>query len=131
MGSISSMTVFATVNRPTEMGALLIEIRSVNSRFLDLGLRITDELRSLEPLVREDIATRSGRGRLERRVAVQRQGGVQQLALNVEELGALAHLASEVQRVTGAAPLSTGEILAWEGVLSSPGIDLEQLRAET
>jgi len=124
------MTGFAAVTRSTEMGALLIEIRSVNSRFLDLGLRITDELRSLEAVVRESIAARIARGKLDCRVALQRQGGVQQVALNAEALGALAHLASEVQRVTGAAPLSTGEILAWEGVLSSPGIDPEQLRAE-
>jgi len=124
------MTGFAAVTRSTEMGALLIEIRSVNSRFLDLGLRITDELRSLEAVVRESIAARIARGKLDCRVALQRQGGVQQVALNAEALAALAHLASEVQRVTGAAPLSTGEILAWEGVLSSPGIDSEQLRAE-
>jgi len=42
MASISSMTGFASGLRPTEMGVLLIEIRSVNSRFLDLGLRIAE-----------------------------------------------------------------------------------------
>jgi uncharacterized protein (TIGR00255 family) len=131
MASISSMTGFATVARPTEMGVLLIEIRSVNSRFLDLGLRIADELRSLEAVVRETIATRIARGKLDCRVALQRQGGVQQVALDADALAALARLASEVQRVTGAAPLSTGEILGWEGVLSSPGIDPERLRNET
>jgi len=124
------MTGFAAVTRSTEMGALLIEIRSVNSRFLDLSLRIPDELRSLEAVVRESIAARIARGKLDFRVALQRQGAVQQVALDAEALAALARLASEVQRVTGAAPLSTGEILAWEGVLSSPGIDPEQLRAE-
>src|SRR5262245_52608440 len=130
MGSISSMTGFATVNRPTEMGALLIEIRSVNSRFLDLGLRISDELRSLEAVVRETIAARIARGKLDCRVALQRQGGVQQVAIDSDALAALARLPAEIQRVTGAAPLSTAEILAWEGVLSSPGLDPERLRAE-
>ncbi|HTT13580.1 MAG TPA: YicC/YloC family endoribonuclease [Burkholderiaceae bacterium] len=125
------MTGFAAVSRPTEMGTLLIEIRSVNSRFLDLGLRIPDELRSLEAVVRETIAARVARGKVDCRVALQRQGDVQQVAIDTEALAALARLASEVQRATGAAPLSTGEILAWEGVLSSPGVDPEHLRHET
>jgi uncharacterized protein (TIGR00255 family) len=130
MASISSMTGFAAVNRPTEIGVLLIEIRSVNARFLDLGLRISDELRSLEAVVRETIAARIARGKLDCRLALQRQAGVQQVAIDSDALAALARLAAEVQRVTGAAPLSTGEILAWDGVLSSPGLDPEQLRAE-
>jgi len=124
------MTGFAAVSRPTEMGVLLVEIRSVNSRFLDLALRITDELRSLEAVVREAIAARVARGKLDCRVALQRQGEVQQVAINHDALTALARLAAEVQRVTGAAPLSTGEILAWAGVLSTSGIDLEHLRNE-
>ena len=130
MASISSMTGFAAVTRPTEMGTLLIEIRSVNSRFLDLGLRIADELRSLEAVVRETVAARIARGKLDCRLALQRQGGIQQVSINPEALAALARLAAEVQRATGAVQLSIGEILAWEGVLSSPGVDQEGLRAE-
>jgi uncharacterized protein (TIGR00255 family) len=124
------MTGFAAVTRPTEIGVLLIEIRSVNSRFLDLGLRIGDELRSLEAVVRETIAARVARGKLDCRVALQRQNTAEKLSIDAEALAALARLATEVQRVTGAAPLSTAEILAWEGVLSSPGIDAEALRSE-
>ncbi len=131
MASISSMTGFAAVTRTTEMGALLVEIRSVNSRFLDLGLRIGDELRSLEAVVRETVAGRIARGKLDCRVALQRPSAMQQVALDRDALAALAHLASEVQRVTGAAPLSAGEILAWDGVLTTPGLDLERLRSET
>jgi uncharacterized protein (TIGR00255 family) len=130
MASISSMTGFAAVNRPTELGVLIIEIRSVNSRFLDLSLRVTDELRSLEAVVRERIAARVARGKLDCRVALQRQSGIQRMAIDADALAMLARLASEVQRVTGAAPLSTGEVLAWEGVLSSPGMDQEHLRSE-
>lgn len=125
------MTGFAAVTRPTQMGALLIELRSVNSRFLDLGLRIADELRSLEAVVRETIAARVARGKLDVRIALQRQGQVQQASIDPEALAALARLANEVQRVTGAGPLSTAEILAWEGVLASPRVDVDDLRRET
>jgi uncharacterized protein (TIGR00255 family) len=131
MASISSMTGFAAVTRPTEMGTLLVEIRTVNSRFLDLGLRIGDELRSLEAVVRETIVGRVARGKLDCRIALQRQSAVRQVALDSDALTAVARLAAEVQRVTGAAPLSTGEILAWDGVLSTPAMDLERLRHET
>ena len=122
------MTGFAAVTRPTEMGVLLIEIRSVNSRFLDLGLRIADELRSLEAVVRETIAARVARGKLDCRLALHRQAGAQKISIDAEALAALARIATEVQRVTGAAPLSTAEILAWEGVLSSPSVDPDGLR---
>jgi uncharacterized protein (TIGR00255 family) len=131
MASISSMTGFAAVTRSTEMGVLLIELRSVNSRFLDLGLRIADELRSLEAVVRETIAARVARGKLDCRIGMQRQSSLHHIAIDKDALATLARLAMEVQRVTGAAPLSTGEILAWEGVIASPGIDPERLRNET
>jgi len=124
------MTGFATVTRPTQMGVLLVEIRSVNSRFLDLGLRIADDLRLLEAVVRESVSARIARGKLDVRVALQRQPGVQQTSVDANALAALARLATEVQRATGAAPLSTAEILAWDGVLSSPDIDPEGLRGE-
>jgi uncharacterized protein (TIGR00255 family) len=130
MAAISSMTGFAAVTRPTEMGLLLVEIRSVNSRFLDLALRITDELRSLEAVVRETIAARVARGKVDCRVALQRPAGAARASIDPQALAALAHLANEVQRVTGAAPLSTAEILAWEGVLSTPAMDFEALRSE-
>ena len=46
------MTGFASAQGQTPLGLLSIELRSVNSRFLDLTLRLSDEVRSLEPLFR-------------------------------------------------------------------------------
>ena len=89
------MTGFAAVTRTTEMGALLVEIRSVNSRFLDLGLRVGDELRSLEAVVRESIAGRIARGKIDCRVALQRHSHVQQVAINGDALAALSRLAGD------------------------------------
>jgi uncharacterized protein (TIGR00255 family) len=61
---------------------------------------------------------------------LQRPAGAARASIDPQALAALAHLANEVQRVTGAAPLSTAEILAWEGVLSTPAMDFEALRSE-
>jgi len=124
------MTGFAAVTRPTDGGALLVELRSVNSRFLDLGLRIGDELRSLEPVVREAVSSRIARGKVECRLGFQLASGIQQTSVDHQALAALSRLAADVQRVTGSAALTTGEILAWPGVLAAPTIDVEALRAE-
>ena len=56
-------------------GRLGLEIRSVNSRFLDLGFRLSDELRAHEPLLRELITARLKRGKVEVRAAVESAGG--------------------------------------------------------
>jgi uncharacterized protein (TIGR00255 family) len=130
MPPVSSMTGFATASRPSAMGTLLVELRSVNARFLDLGLRIADELRSLESVVRERIGARISRGKLDCRVAMVRPPGESTARLDLDTLTALARLGAEVQRITGAAPLTTAEILGWEGVLSSPELDPEQLRRD-
>jgi len=80
-------------------------------------------------VVRESIAARVARGKLDCRVRFSARQGYSRLR-SCEVVGALARLASEVQRLDGASPLSTAEILAWEGVLSSPGMDADKLRAK-
>ena len=49
MSNISSMTGYANAKVQTDMGLLSIDIRSVNSRFLDLSFRASEEIRFLEP----------------------------------------------------------------------------------
>ena len=58
------MTGYAVTTRETTGGTLTIEIKSVNSRFLDLQFRINDDLRSLEPILREAIMGRVTRGKV-------------------------------------------------------------------
>jgi Uncharacterized stress-induced protein len=62
---IRSMTAFATAERATEGGTLAAELRAVNHRFLELGVRLPDELRVLEPALRERVASRVSRGKLD------------------------------------------------------------------
>jgi uncharacterized protein (TIGR00255 family) len=62
---IRSMTAYATVERATEGGTLACELRAVNHRFLELGLRLPEELRVLEPALRERISARIARGKLD------------------------------------------------------------------
>ena len=62
---IRSMTAFASGERSTEWGTLGCELRAVNPRFLEVGVRLPDELRASESILRERIAARSSRGKLD------------------------------------------------------------------
>ena len=59
---IRSMTAFASGERSTDWGTLGCELRAVNHRFLEIGFRLPEELRALEPQMRERIAARVSRG---------------------------------------------------------------------
>jgi uncharacterized protein (TIGR00255 family) len=113
------MTGYAVTTRETSAGTLTIEIKSVNSRFLDLQFRINDELRSVEPALREAIMGRINRGKVECRLSFGRKAagsGVQNL--NSAILSSLARLQDELRKqFTEAAPMSINELLRWPGVI--------------
>ena len=62
---LRSMTAFASAESDSGHGALSIEMRSVNHRYLELGLRLPDELRALEPQIRERVALKLSRGKVD------------------------------------------------------------------
>jgi len=124
-----SMTGFAGAAFSTPMGPASIEIRSVNSRFLDLTLKIADDLRAFEPQIRERIGARLARGKVECRLTVQRAASAESTRLNPGALAGLQRLGDEVRRaLPQAAPLSVAEALAWPGVLETPPLDADALR---
>ena len=65
---IYSMTGFAAIAAELENGSLALELRAVNHRYLDLQLRVPDELRSLESVLRETISAQLTRGKVECRI---------------------------------------------------------------
>jgi uncharacterized protein (TIGR00255 family) len=117
--TISSMTGYAVTTRETAAGTLTIELKSVNSRFLDLQFRINDDLRSIEPALREAIMARVSRGKVECRLSFGRkaaEGGVQ--SLNTTLVSSLARLQEQLrQQFRDAAPMSIAELLRWPGVI--------------
>ena len=62
---LKSMTAFSRQEAVNEYGALTWEVRSVNHRYLDLSIRLSEELRSIEPQVREQLNARLSRGKVE------------------------------------------------------------------
>ena len=122
---IVSMTGFAAVAAELPGLSVAVELRSVNHRYLDISLKLPDELRSLEPALREQLATELKRGKVECRVALNRvAAAAAEIAIDEARVRALAAAAAEIrQLVPGAAPLSAAEILRWPGVLIEPSID--------
>jgi len=127
---IHSMTGYAVASAETPRGALTLELRSVNSRFLDLQFRIAEELRAAEPLLREMITARIARGKLDCRLSLGGDAAQARQAFNADAVGQLKALAeAAAQAFPGAAPLRVADILRWPGVLTEPAVDAERTRA--
>ncbi len=133
--SVYSMTGFASVQRPltpetpdTARGAhagtsLVFEIRSVNGRFLDLSVRMPDDWRHHEPLLRQRIGQRIRRGKVDVRVGYHQSGGAGSAeTLSPKALQNLAMLQDQVRVwLPAAAPMSVADALRWcQGGTSVP-----------
>ena len=127
---IQSMTGYAALTRETAQGSLFLELKSVNNRFLDVQFRIVEELRPIEPGLRELIAAKIGRGKLDCRVSFTPAAAAgKQLSLNAELLQKLAELEREVRAaLPQAQPLRAGEVLHWPGMLGETAINADELR---
>jgi uncharacterized protein (TIGR00255 family) len=128
---IQSMTGYAAVAADVPGGRLSLELRSVNSRFLDLQFRVAEELRSLEPALRELIVARVARGKIDCRLYRNESAGAQRAqALDAQALARLRALSQQAEQAfPGAAPLRVGDILRWPGVVSEAQADDESLRS--
>ena len=126
---IQSMTGYAAATGDTPRGALNIELRSVNARFLDLQFRVSDELRSLEPALRELIAARVSRGKLDCRVFLNEAAVAPGARIEAEALARLSALSAEVlKKLPQAAPLRVADVLRWPGVIAESSLDEEDTR---
>lgn len=98
----------------TSTGSVSVEIRSVNGRFLDLSMRMPEEMRGLEPQLRELVAARVKRGKIEVRINAQRDSDGSWPQPQPEQLNRLANLEAKVRSwLPQAAPLSVHEALNW------------------
>ena len=105
------------------------ELRSVNHRFLEINPRLPDELRTLEPQVREAIGARIARGKVDCFLRFQAaDGGSGAADLDEEQAARVLAAAGEIERLAGGiAPLRVVDVLRWPGVLRPPKIDFDSL----
>lgn len=128
---IHSMTAFAAKRIALGPAAEATwELRSVNNRFLDLSFRLSDPWRPLEPELRQRLAGRIKRGKVEVRLQLQHTAESPPPAVDPKALAALAQLQATIRdHFPDAPPFSVGEIAQWPGVLSGDADDTEAQRA--
>ena len=123
---ICSMTSFARAEHRDDLGTLVWELRSVNHRYLEAFVRLPEELRALEPHVRERLAKRLGRGKLDCILRFKPSSEVhacvkinQRIAQQVIDAGA------EIASLLGpCSTLDPMEVLRWPGVMEEEEADL-------
>jgi len=123
------MTGYAVKTRDIERGTLQLELKSVNSRYLDFHFRVSEELRALEMPLRELLTQRLSRGKIECRLSFNAgTARAEQLQLNAELLAALNALGEQVRaQMPSAAPLSVNEVLRWPGMFGEQSVDFSAL----
>ena len=129
--TLHSMTGYAAESADIAGAHVTLELRAVNSRFLDLSFRMGEDFRALEPALREHITGKVKRGKLECRLnLVARADAALPTELNtalLDQLGALS--ASARHAFPEAAGLSVAEILRWPGMLGENTLDTDALQA--
>ncbi|MGA7593743.1 MAG: YicC/YloC family endoribonuclease [Gallionella sp.] len=127
---IFSMTGYATAGTELDSGSLTFELRAVNHRYLDIQLRMPDDLRGFEGLLREAIAAQLQRGKVECRINYTARSAQYGSTLNSTLLGQLVAWNSDVRAaLPEARSLSVAEILHWNGLLEAPSVSSDELRA--
>lgn len=116
---IFSMTGFAALEQSIENATLVLELRAVNSRYLDVHFKLDESIRSAEPAIRELIAARLSRGKIECKInLMQRAPSNQTPQLNEQLMQQLSALQAQTLTLfPESRQLSVADILRWPGVV--------------
>ena len=129
---IRSMTAFARQEADTDLGSLSWELRSLNHRYLELGLRLPEELRAMESAVRERVNARLGRGKVECSCRFRPVTATAiPVDINDNNLSRLLAACEAVnQRLPEALPSSPLDVLRWPGVVREETVDTGPLQQQ-
>jgi uncharacterized protein (TIGR00255 family) len=129
---IASMTGFASASEESPQGSLAVELKTVNHRYLEFQTRIPEEFRPLEPAMREAVAAKLTRGKVDCRVTfTPAPSSKRSLSPDADAMAALHAASKEVlARFPEARPLSVGEVLHWPGVLADASLSAETLKEQ-
>jgi uncharacterized protein (TIGR00255 family) len=126
---IVSMTGFARREATGPWGTLVCELRSVNHRFLETSFRLPDELRSIEPDLRQIAARELRRGKVDCTIS-RRAGQGANLALDIDR-EALERVLNRVRELAAAFPQSHTvnlmDVLRWPGVVREDATGSDEL----
>ncbi|MBK6980165.1 MAG: YicC family protein [Betaproteobacteria bacterium] len=129
---IASMTGFAAATREVAGGQLAVELKSVNHRYLEFQCRLADDLRALEPVLREAAAAGLTRGKIDCRLTfTAAAAGARALSPDAGAMTALAQASARVAAAFPLArPLSVSDVLHWPGVLANAEVAADTIRED-
>ena len=127
---IASMTGFAAAVHESPQGSLAVELKTVNHRYFEFQARIPEELRPVEPAMREALAAKLTRGKLDCRVTfTPAHAAARALAPDAQAMAALRAADEQVRaRFPEARPLSVSEVLHWPGVLADETLSADRMK---
>ena len=128
--SVCSMTGFAHLQIETLLGLLAIDVKSVNSRYQEIAMRLPEELRFLEGDVRAVLAKSVARGKIECRMQWVGEAVYEQ-TLNQTAVTNLLSLQKEVETIQpDVRPLTVSQILSFPGILKPKSVDFDVLKTQ-
>ncbi|WP_392559921.1 YicC/YloC family endoribonuclease [Orbus mooreae] len=129
---IRSMTAYARKETNANWGHAAWELRSVNQRYLETYIRLPEQLRSLEPIIREKLRNKLTRGKVEcnLRFELDLANQHQELCLNKDLAKQLLHAANWIKDEAVSGEINVVDVLRWPGVMSAKEQDLDTISQE-
>lgn len=125
---IISMTGFASVSGEVPGGRFALDVKSVNHRYLEFQTRMPEDLRALEPSMRELVAAKLTRGKVDCRITFTPVASRDTLAPNEAALNALADLQKSILKQFEARPLSVWEVMHAPGIIAAEAIATDEAK---
>jgi uncharacterized protein (TIGR00255 family) len=128
---IRSMTGFARRERQEAWGTLICELRTVNHRYLEISLRLPDELKALDNEIRQTIGGQLRRGKVDANLYLKSTPGARRsLELDSALLEELLRRATDVRaQVRDSAPLDVLDMLRWPGIVREAELDVAPIQS--
>ncbi|QUJ67301.1 YicC family protein [Photobacterium sp. GJ3] len=128
---IHSMTAYARREVKGDWGSAVWEIRSVNQRYLETYLRLPEQFRSLEPVLRERFRQRLARGKVECSLRFEANPAAStELRINESLAKQVIKAASWVKEAAGEGNIGPFQVLNWPGVMETPEQDMDAINQE-
>ena len=128
---IHSMTAYARREVKADWGTAVWEIRSVNQRYLETYLRMPEQFRSLEPVLRERFRKRLARGKVECNLRFEVNPAANtELKINEELAKQVINAAKWVKETAGEGSVGPFQVLNWPGVMEAPEQDLDAINKD-
>ncbi|MCL9780339.1 YicC family protein [Vibrio sp. S4M6] len=129
---IYSMTAYARKEVKNDWGSAVWEIRSVNQRYLETYFRMPEQLRSLEPVLRDRFRKRLARGKVECNLRFEANPAAQgELTINDSMAKQVVYAANQIMQLTGEeSRINPFQVMQWPGVMETPEQDMDAVKQD-